>query len=165
MPTLFAYLLKLALCLALGYLFYFVLLRRMTWYQWNRYFLLLFPLFAMVIPVLPLALPARVQAMNASFYIYDTPAVSSNAVIAPSSPAATALVNFALVVILAGMALFLLRFVLRLYALCRTCRSASLVSDGGIRLYHIENCAAPFSFGNGIYLDLNRYDAQDTGSV
>jgi hypothetical protein len=44
MQLLIAYLLKLAFCLALGYLFYFLLLRRMTWYNWNRYFLLFFPL-------------------------------------------------------------------------------------------------------------------------
>ena len=71
MQLLFAYLLKLAFCLALGYLFYVLVLSRMTWYNWNRYFLLFFPLAAMAIPLLPAQVPNSIHAINAVYFITD----------------------------------------------------------------------------------------------
>lgn len=158
------YLVKLALCLVLGFLFYATLLRRMTWYQWNRYFLLLFPLFAMAAPLLPLSFTGRIQSVAASFHIVTfTDAASPAKTVLPS--AVFNWMQFTTVIILAGMVFFAARFLLRLVSLFRTRIQATLLNSGDIRLYHLNGCKAPFSFGMGIYLDTTLYEQDDLEKI
>ncbi|MES2328233.1 MAG: M56 family metallopeptidase [Bacteroidota bacterium] len=167
MQLLFAYLLKLAICLALGYLFYFLLLRRMTWYTWNRYFLLFFPLVAMAIPLLPLNLPRDTQTLSAVFFITDAlPSVDS--IVAATKPQQGINWNvnqLALLIIFSGMLFFLIRFAIRFWSLRKTSAAAKLVDNGDIKLYHLEGCAAPFSFYNSIYIDTNNYDQTELAKI
>jgi beta-lactamase regulating signal transducer with metallopeptidase domain len=168
MQLLFAYLLKLAFCLALGYLFYFAVLSRMTWYNWNRYFLLFFPLAAMAIPLLPVQVPDSIPAINAVYFITDAlpSAAAADTVTAQASGRIPWSINtIVLWVMLAGMGFFLLRFLLRLYSLQRTRAASQLVNNGDVKLYHLEGCTAPFSFYNSIYLDTNNYDRQDLEKI
>ncbi|MES2372126.1 MAG: M56 family metallopeptidase [Bacteroidota bacterium] len=167
MQLLIAYLLKLAFCLALGYLFYFLLLRRMTWYNWNRYFLLFFPLVAMAIPLLPVNLPHDTQTLNAVFFITDAlPSVDQMVSAAKPQQGAGWNVNqLALLIIFSGMLFFLIRFAISLYSLHKTSATAKLVDNGDIKLYHLEGCTAPFSFYNSIYLDTNNYDQTELEKI
>jgi beta-lactamase regulating signal transducer with metallopeptidase domain len=168
MELLFAYLIKLACCLALGYLFYFLLLRRITYYNWNRYFLLFFPLAALVLPLLPLQLPHSVQTFKAAYFITDI-LPATNAVAATNNQLQSVstwnLYKIALLLILAGMIFFLLRFIIRICSLYTTRKVAKLVNDGEVKLYHLENCSSPFSFYNSIYLNTNLYRSQELEKI
>ena len=168
MQLLFAYLLKLAFCLALGYLFYFLVLSRMTWYNWNRYFLLFFPLAAMAIPLLPVQVPENIAALPVVYFITDalpSAAAANTETVTSTNNIQWSISTIALLVILSGMVFFLLRFIIRLYSLYCTRSHASLVNSGDVRLYHLEGCTAPFSFNNSIYLDTNNYDQQDLEKI
>lgn len=168
MQLLFAYLLKLSLCLSIGYLFYFVLLRHMTYYNWNRYFLLLFPVAAVLIPLLPVSLPQQLRASNVSFFVADTfPSGQTGGNAAEAAPVITAINWIAIVawVMIAGMIFFLLRFAIRLYSLYRARTAGRLMHNGDIKLYHIEGCTAPFSFYNSIYLDTRHYDETELEKI
>jgi len=168
MQVLFAYLLKLAFCVALGYLFYFLLLRRITYYTWNRYFLLFFSLAAIAIPALPLQLPGNLQTFNAVYFITDAlPAMNqvTNTGNGLQNEIQWSLPNIALWVMLAGMVFFLLRFIIRLYSLYKTRSIAKLVNEGDVKLYHLKDCSSPFSFHNSIYLDTTRYDQQELEKI
>lgn len=164
MQLLFAYLLKSSFCLALGYLFYFLLLRRMTYYNWNRFFLLLFPVAALAIPLLPMEFPQELKPANVLFFVTDAiPSVDQTL----ATPAASQwnLVSYLIWIPVAGMLFFLLRFALRFYSLHKTRDAARLISDGDIKLYHLEGCAAPFSFYNSIYLDTNAYEETELEKI
>jgi beta-lactamase regulating signal transducer with metallopeptidase domain len=168
MQYLFAYLLKLLFCLALGYSFYLLLLRRMTWYNWNRYYLLLFPLFALAIPLLPVHLPAEVQNFNAAFFITDAaPQVSANNM--QDGVLQTGMqwnmVTILLLVAIAGALFFLFRFFLRFYSLRKARSAAEMVSGGEVKLYHLPGCTAPFSFYNSIYLDMETYQQPELEKI
>jgi beta-lactamase regulating signal transducer with metallopeptidase domain len=166
MQLLFAYLLKLSFCLALGYLFYFLLLRRMTYYNWNRYFLLLFPVIAMIIPLLPIDLPQEMKPVSAVFFIANAlPSIESIAPDAAQTSAQWSFISLLLWIVVAGMVFFLLRFAIRFYSLYKTRNDARLINDGDIKLYHLEGCAAPFSFYNSIYLDTNAYDETELEKI
>ena len=52
MPVLIAYLLKLSVALAAVFLFYQLVLRRLTFYNWNRWYLLLYTAAAFCIPLI-----------------------------------------------------------------------------------------------------------------
>jgi beta-lactamase regulating signal transducer with metallopeptidase domain len=167
MQLLIAYLLKLAVCLALGYLFYFLLLRRMTWYTWNRYFLLFFPLLALLIPLLPVNLPRNTQTLNAVFFVTDAlPSVDSIISAGGSNRGIGWDLNkIVLITVVLGMLFFLIRFATRFYSLRKTITAARLVSNGDVRLYHLEGCKAPFSFYNSICLDTNHYEQAELEKI
>jgi beta-lactamase regulating signal transducer with metallopeptidase domain len=167
MQLLITYLLKLAFCLALGYLFYFLLLRRMTWYTWNRYFLLFFPLLALAIPLLPVNLPRDIQTLNAVFFVTDALPSVDRIVSAGEAKQGTGwdLNRAVLVTIFLGMLFFLIRFAIRFYSLKKTSAGARLVNNGDVKLFHLEGCTAPFSFYNSIYLDTNNYGQADLEKI
>src|SRR4030095_14130949 len=50
MPGLFEYILKLSISLAVVYLFYHFALRKLTFYSWNRWYLLGYSLLSFLIP-------------------------------------------------------------------------------------------------------------------
>lgn len=167
MQLFITYLLKLAICLALGYLFYFLLLRRMTWYTWNRYFLLFFPLVAMAIPLLPLNVARDTQTLNAVFFITDAlPSVDRivSGTALQKGPG-WSLSQLTLLILLSGMLFFLIRFAIRFWSLRKTSAAAKLVNNGDIKLYHLEGCTAPFSFYNSIYLDTKGYDQAELEKI
>lgn len=166
MSILFAYLLKLAFCLALGYAFYFLLLRHMTYYHWNRYFLALFPVAAALIPVLPVSVPGSLRPSGVSFFVTDVLPANLSAATGPvtAGPGLNwiAIAGFAM---LGGMLFFLLRFAVRLYSLYRTRRMARIVHNGDIKLFHLDGCTAPFSFCDSIYLDTQYYSEQELEEI
>lgn len=166
MQLLIAYLLKLAFCLALGYLFYFLLLRRMTYYTWNRYFLLVFPLVALAIPALPVQLPQKVQNFSINYFITDAlPAVTTveKKIAQPGIEWNFMAISF--MIILAGMLFFLCRFAIRLYSVYKIRSASKLVYNGDIKLYHLTGFTAPFSFYNSIYLDTDNYDQTELDKI
>lgn len=50
MPAYFEYALKASISLAVVFLFYALLLKRMTHYTWNRFFLLIFSVLSLLYP-------------------------------------------------------------------------------------------------------------------
>src|SRR6266498_2235375 len=52
MPSIFFYILKLSVALAVVYLFYQLILRRLTFYNWNRWYLLGYTLLAFLISLI-----------------------------------------------------------------------------------------------------------------
>ncbi len=167
MQPLYAYLLKLSFCLALGYLFYYVLLRRMTYYQWNRHFLLLFPLFALVVPVLPFYPAEKLSSFNAVFFITDSTVKDVSNSLTPHVQKGIQwnFLSMAIWLVMAGSLFFLLRFITRFYSLQRTRKAARLLDDGDIKLYQLPGTKAPFSFHNSIYLDTSLYTGQDLQNI
>src|SRR6187402_3131128 len=52
MPVYIDYALKASLCLATIFLFHHLLLKQLTWYKWNRFFLLVLPVFSFIVPLI-----------------------------------------------------------------------------------------------------------------
>ncbi len=166
MEPLYVYLLKLSLCLGLGYGFYYSLLRRMTYYHWNRYYLLLFPLFSLLVPVLPFYPNEALHSLNAVYHItHVLPAGSTVAAGETPQPSGWDFLRVGSLLLIAGYIFFLLRFITRLYSLKRTTRRARLLSDGDIKVYQLEGTEAPFSFYNSIYLDAGLYSEMDLQNI
>src|SRR6476660_7187629 len=78
MSNLFDYVLKISLCYGIIYLFYFVLLKRLTHYVSNRFFLLASSVIAFFIPLLRIDLFITPQTINASPLINSIPTINVN---------------------------------------------------------------------------------------
>src|SRR5947207_1107627 len=79
MYTLFEYMIKISAWYAVVYLFYWLVLRRLTNYKSNRFYLLITALFAFVIPLLRLDLFINPQTIRESGVINYIPSMNIGA--------------------------------------------------------------------------------------
>src|SRR5438067_2067716 len=79
MQIIFEYMLKISLCYGVTYLFYFMLLKPLTNYACNRFFLLASSAIAFLIPLLRIDFFIAAQKINASSFINNIPSVNANA--------------------------------------------------------------------------------------
>lgn len=163
LPT---YLIKLSVCLGSVYLFYHILLRRLTFYNWNRFFLLFAILFASLVPFLHTGMLPVIGGIDSITLIssnHTETAVTTNLTGTPSSAWNWSVILYW--VFISGAVFFTLRLLLRLYSLYRTRQPAKLIVGDEIRLYHLPGTTAPFSFGNSIYLDTQLYNEQELEKI
>ena len=167
METTLLYLLKANVVLALFAAMYYGLLRRLTFFQLNRAFLLLALLFAAVYPALPMPglLPAEAPVgLPTAWVLTELPAPNSAAALPVASSfdwAAIALVAYA-----AGAGLLLARLLVQLLALARLRRAARpAVTATGVPYRELPAPGDPFSFGRTIYLHAGQHSAAELAVV
>ncbi|MBE9585318.1 TonB-dependent receptor plug domain-containing protein [Mucilaginibacter sp. JRF] len=158
MPVIFEYLLKLSISIAVIHLFYLLVLRRLTFYNLNRWYLAGYTALCFVIPFIDVStITANVSDQSVVHIIPTVQAISGKATV-PSVievSQATDWWQFSLYVLAAGSAALLLRLAGQLFALRKIKRTATAISDGDTPIYHTDKEITPFSFGNNIYLNKN----------
>jgi len=147
------YIVKLSIALTVVYLFYWLLLRRLTFYNWNRWYLLVYSMVVFFIPfvdVFDLLQQHGLQNAAVISYIPALPAV--NQVMATPETG----INWRVIyttVIAAGSVLMLGRLLIQFLSLRRLKSSAVLLSDGDVKLYHVDKKIIPFSTRSAIYVN------------
>lgn len=150
MPDLIDYLLKVSIALALVYLFYQLVLRRLTFYNWNRWYLVGYSIMSFLIPF-----------MNITGFLFRHELDEAQIVrIVPVYNIQLKEAGFewnqwtvAMALLIAGMLLMGIRMLLQLLSLRRMQTKAVLLNEGDIKLFHVEEQIMPFSFNNGIYIN------------
>jgi hypothetical protein len=154
MSTMLLYLLKLSLSLGVMYAFYRIVLQRFTFYRHNRWYLLLYSMISFLIPLIDLtgwwssASPRfqQVKEWVPSVTEYAGPAAEA------AGPATW------IMWLLTGVSvLLLIRTGIRLLSLHQLRNRASILREGKIKVYQVEDDIAPFSFGNAIYINQHRH--------
>ncbi len=77
MPVYFEYALKVSLCLTIFFLFYTLFLKRMTYYTWNRYFLLIFPILSFIVPFINVNVFVRSQQLDDLLFVNQIPTIEN----------------------------------------------------------------------------------------
>jgi len=163
-PTLL-YLLKANGALLLFALAYFGLLRRLTFFTLNRFYLLFALLFSAVYPLLPVpALLPPVAAAPVAVVLLTLPGAQATAAAGPS-PTLTDWNAVALAVYGAGVALGLLRLLMQLLSLRRLRRLSQPAVVQGVAVRALPGDVSPFSFGASIYLNPVRHPAPELAAV
>jgi len=157
MQPLFFYLLKLSATLAILWLFYYTVLRPLTFYSWNRWYLLGYSLLSFFIPLINIgSLMTSYDEAHHPVYFAYIPALGnySPAVVHPvaANPGFDRW-TIAAGVLAAGILFLLVRTGIRWFSLTRVRKQARLVSDTEIRIYEVDRNITPFSFGNAIYIN------------
>jgi BlaR1 peptidase M56 len=163
MPVFFLYLLKLSLSLAAVYLLYMLLLRRLTFYRWNRMYLLAYPLACFLIPLIDIAPLLQQEGQPAGIITY-VPLVQE--LIQQEVEAGIAggwKIMMALVA--SGMLLLLCRLLLQYFSLQKIRRQSVLLSNDGIRLYQVDRNIIPFSFANAIYINQHNHTQDELKEI
>jgi Zn-dependent protease with chaperone function len=168
MENILLYLLKAHVVLALFAAAYYGLLRRLTFFQLNRAYLLFALLFAAVYPALPVPglLPAEAPTAPAVAWVLADASATSPAV---DLPLATPGPNWLLVVLglyASGVAVLLGRLLVQLLALARLRRATRpATTPGGVPYRQLPGPGDPFSFGRTIYLYPGQHTAAEVAVV
>ncbi len=152
---------KVSIGLAAVYLFYQVFLRRLTFHQWNRWYLLLYALLSLFLPL-----------MNIYWWM-DSPQ-ESNALIryvpsiglsAETGAAGMSAKDLLAGLALAGMALMLGRLAMQYLSYRRLRTTARLLVKEDVKLYQVEQRIIPFSFGNAVYINPAIHDPEELKEI
>ncbi len=162
MPAYFLYLLKLSISFGVLWLFYQLFLRRLTFYNWNRWYLLVYSLLCFVIPLIDISFFFRDDQSGESFLIDGIPVIWYKGAVQHASAAINAWVIIPAVLV-AGSAFFLIRLIVRLASLKRIRDKAGQVESlpnsvpSGERtnafIYAVDKPIIPFSFGHSIFIN------------
>lgn len=168
MPTIFEYMIKIAAGYALVYLFYWLVLRRLTNYKSNRFYLLSGSMFAFIIPFLRLDLFIAPKTINTSEVINSIPALNIEAITNISMPGESGnnIPVILMTLFIGGVAVCLLYFIMQLISFKRITSQAGLLQTAnGISLYHLDMDIMPFSFGRSVYVNMHRHTPAELDDI
>ena len=160
MSLLIQYLVKLSISLAVVWLFYQFILRRLTFYNSNRWYLLAYTMLSFFIPFVNIS---SLIENRSSDIIQFVPSVHQYTnVLEEASHCPVPLwstqydkwdfIGFGLMIV---AVVLLLRFVLRYLSFLKIQRNATLISEDGVKIYQVDDNIIPFSFGNSIFINSN----------
>jgi beta-lactamase regulating signal transducer with metallopeptidase domain len=168
MSTFLEYVLKISLCYGIIYLFYFLLLRRLTHYVGNRFFLLVSSILALVIPLIRIDFFIAPKTIKASSIINSIPSVDLNAtgkIFIPEGNSSS-IAFMMLSLFIAGMVICTAHFFIQLFSFKKLKAAARLIDNrDGIKLYHLDMDIIPFSFGNAIYVNTARHSQDELSEI
>ena len=170
MPLLFQYLLKLSCTLALVYLFYQLVLRRLTFYSANRWYLLLYSAAAFAIPFINISRFIETRQLSHAAVVQAIPTLetytgSQTAIVQKSSAAGFAIWDGCLMVFFAGIFVLAFRLFVQYVSYRRIRNGAQLIAADGVNLYQTAEAITPFSFGNSIFINQQGHSEAELSEI
>lgn len=158
MPILFQYLLKVSICLAIVYIFYQLVLRRLTFYNHNRWYLFGYSILSYFIALINIGPILSENADDGYTLLKMMPSLDTLATVTAAGSvdedgSGWSAWHSLSVVMAAGVVLLATRMFIQLRSYRRIKASAKLVSEDGVRFYQVNGSIIPFSFGNSIYVN------------
>jgi len=173
MSLLFLYLLKLSISLGIVYLFYQLVLRRLTFYNSNRWYLIGYTLLSFLIPFINITPVLENSNFSQNGIVQMIPTVEKYTTPLPVETAYSIFDTFAdwnkwdwiSVALLAGAVILLLRFVIRCISFFNMRRKAQLLSVDGMKLYQVNKNIIPFSFGNAVFINSGLHTEEELREI
>ncbi|REA61275.1 hypothetical protein DSL64_12565 [Dyadobacter luteus] len=165
------YLLKVSIGLMVMTVFYQIALRKFTFYNWNRWYLLGYSVLTFFIPFINV--DSQLKGVNpvATKVVRMVPLVqdyTKQEIIADRELSAVSsfyLSDIVLFVIFAGGLLMLFRAGVAAYAFYKIKKKARLISNQGVKLYDVSKDIMPFSFGGSIFINRHLHDENDLKEI
>ena len=164
MPYIAQYLLKLSISLAVVYLFYAWVLRRLTFYTWNRWYLLGYSLLAFFIPFINISSMLEQGAWNENEVVQLIPVVGNYEVVETASNQLTGW-GVSLFLLVAGIIIMLIRLLVQYCSFRHIRRTAQLISDDAVKIYQVDKCIIPFSFGRSIFINQHQHNEEELKEI
>lgn len=165
MPFLFEYILKLSLSLGVVFLFYHFVLRRLTFYNWNRWYLLGYTILCFFLPFIDISIALERSAIKDNAVITWVPVLGQNFIAEPAGTFTLGAWDYAGLVLLSGILIMLIRLCIQLWSISRMRRNAVLLSDNGMRIYQVEAAIIPFSFGDSVFINKDQHSIHELEEI
>jgi hypothetical protein len=167
MPVYFEYFLKASFCLAVIFIFYALLLKRITYYVWNRYFLVTFSILSFIIPLINVNFLGHVPQVNAISFINQIPPIETYPILS-NSINQYGNINYwqmlSVVYLLVSSILFI-RLTIQLLSITKIKSEGALIHAGEVKIYHLSRPIVPFSFLKSIFINTNHYNENELQEV
>lgn len=164
MPFIAQYLLKLSISLAVVYLFYALVLRRLTFYTWNRWYLLGYSLLAFFIPFINISSMLERSAWNENQVVQLIPVVGNYEVAETASNQLNGW-GVSLFLLVAGIVIMLIRLLVQYFSFRHIRRSSQLISDDAVKIYQVDKFIIPFSFGRSIFINQHQHNEAELKEI
>lgn len=167
MPVYFEYALKVSLCLAIIFVFYTLLLKRMTYYTWNRYFLLMFPILSFIVPFININVFVQAQQLDNLSFVNQIPSIANNQMPVNlfNNQARFDYPEILSAIYILVSAILFVRLFVQLLSIQKIRSKATLVIDDEIKIYHLSKPVLPFSFLNSIFINWNNYSENELQEI
>jgi beta-lactamase regulating signal transducer with metallopeptidase domain len=172
MSLLIQYLVKLSISLAVVWLFYQFVLRRLTFYNSNRWYLLAYTLLSFYIPFINISAVLD-NSNTTNGFVKIIPSVHEYTVAleeASHCPMPIWSTNydkwdFIAFALMTGAGLLLLRFIIRYLSFIRIRNRAEIISEGDIKIYQVNDNIIPFSFGNAVFINAGQHSPEELEEI
>jgi beta-lactamase regulating signal transducer with metallopeptidase domain len=150
------------------FLFYHFVLRKLTFYNWNRWYLIGYTLLSFVIPFIDISSVLEKNEWSNVTAITWVPIIGEyNA--AETSKTASAIIftpwNITMLLLFTGMLIMLGRFMFQLISFRRMMRKAQSIPGDGMKLYQVDEEIIPFSFGNSIFINQHLHTPEELQEI
>jgi beta-lactamase regulating signal transducer with metallopeptidase domain len=152
--------------LAVVYLFYQLVLRRLTFYNWNRWYLLVYSLLSFFIPFINISPVLEENNLANHEVLQLIPSLGGSALhsTAPEK-IAWSIEDWALLFIATGVVLMITRLVIQQISFRRILRSSRLIIDERVKVYQVDKNIIPFSYGNSIFVNQYQHSAEELKEI
>src|ERR1700730_10259265 len=172
MSFMLQYVLKLSMSLGVVYLFYYFLLRRLTFYNSNRWYFLLYSFCSFLIPLINIAPVLQKNQLEGTPIVQYIPVISNrvslhNAVIQNTIPYDEARVagQWLMVLLVAGMIFMLARLLLQYLSYLKVKQAARLLIGEPVKIFQVDRQIVPFSIGNAIFLNQHLHKEEELKEI
>jgi len=166
------YLLKFSISLAVLFVFYMAVLRPLTFYTWNRFYLLCYSLCSFIIPFIDITPWVVKKGVDNSSLVSIIPPLGNYTVYANSNVQPFAVTHpltasqWLLILFCTGVLAMLFRFVMQYRSLRRIRRQSVLLNkNDDVQLFQTAAQVSPFSFGNAIYFNNSLHSAEELHKI
>ena len=149
------YILKLSISLAGVFVFYYFILRRLTFYNYNRWYLLGYTVLCFFIPLINISTVLQKNNWQQNGIVNWVPVINSDAVreLPVTNQGNWGIWQWTIAIVIAGMLVMLCRLAIQLFSFKKMLQQAEPVSNDGMNLYQVNDNIIPFSFGNSIFIN------------
>ncbi len=168
MPPFIFFLLKLSISLSIVWIFYQLLLRRLTFYRLNRWYLLGYSLLSLFIPLINIGPILWDGSSGEPVVIQYIPAIGNvQSLQLPPEVHSGGIKgwNMLVLILVLGALLLLVRSVIRWVSLLRLRQQARPIDGEGIKIYQVDASIIPFSFGNAIYINQHLHTEKEWSDI
>ena len=166
MPPLIIYLLKLSISLGVVFLFYHFVLRRLTFYTWNRWYLIGYSLLCFFLPFIDISLVLEGSEIKNSPVVSWVPVIGERIALSKDEQSfGWNSWNYTLLVVLSGVVMMLIRLGIQLISIYRMRKRSCMISQDGIRIYQVDAPIIPFSFGDSIFINQQQHSQEELEEI
>lgn len=166
MPAIFYYLLKLSISLSVVFLFYQLVLRKLTFYNWNRWYLLGYTLLSFFIPFINISPVLEKNEWSTNTLVNWVPVIRGTSQNNGSgNQFSLDKWEILLLVLVTGMLFMLVRLAVQFVSFRRMKQKAVQLSNGDLKLYQVDADIIPFSFGNSIFINQHLHTEQELQEI
>ena len=161
MPAAFIYLLKFSVSLGIVFLFYQLVLRKLTFYNWNRWYLLGYSLLSFVIPFIDISAAFHQNQLTGSNMVQWIPLLYYKE--AANTP--LTVWNILSLLIIIGMVVMFSRLIIQLFSFRKMMKKAQLISRADVSIYQVNETIIPFSFGNAVFINRHLHTEKELEEI